>query len=76
MAKDSKELGSPVTPATVSPFQLSMPAKNAGSFKPGHAPMKGGGRPPGSLNRVTRTMKDAAVESPAEAGQVILKWLD
>ena len=46
-------------------------AATAGSWTKGTAPK--GGKPPGTLNRITRTMKAAAVEAAHELGQVPVK---
>jgi hypothetical protein len=55
----------------VTGVQLSNRAANSTSWKKGENPTKG--RTVGSLNKITRTMKDAAVEAANELGQLPLK---
>jgi hypothetical protein len=55
------------TPAEQQPDRARSPAPNTGNFSK-KQPDKNPGRPPGSLNKITRTMKDAAVAAAEELG--------
>jgi hypothetical protein len=68
MAEDSKEPAKPSGGTEVGPFRVRSAAPNAGSFTGNKQPDKNPGRPPGSLNKITRTMKDAAVAAAEELG--------
>jgi hypothetical protein len=56
-------------PTEIAPVRLRMPGANKGSFSEDNPP-RGRGRPAGSPNKATRTMKDAAVAAAEELGQV------
>jgi hypothetical protein len=55
----------------VTSVQLSNRHANATSWKKGGNPTKG--RHPGTLNKITRTMKDAAVAAAEELGHIPYK---
>jgi len=66
MAKDNKETSN--TSTVIPPLRGGMLPKHDRQFSATNQPAKNPGRPPGSLNKITRTMKDAAVAAAEELG--------
>jgi hypothetical protein len=60
----------------IAPLRLKSRHKsNRGMIAKGPDPKRHPGRPPGSLNKITRTMKDAAIAAAVELGQLDLdRW--
>jgi hypothetical protein len=60
----------------IAPLRLkSRRRSNRGMIAKGPDPKRHPGRPPGSLNKITRTMKDAAIAAAFELGQLGFdKW--
>jgi hypothetical protein len=60
-----------VTTVKIAPIRFRMPdaTRNSGMFSKDR-PRRGPGRPPGSVNKITRTMKDMAVAAATELGQL------
>jgi hypothetical protein len=73
---DKEDIGNPYgdPDEAIGPFRTRAPAKHAGQFSETNPPPRPG-RPKGSLNRITRTMKDAVVAAAEELGQIDFdKW--
>jgi hypothetical protein len=64
MAEDNKEPSKTTT--TIAPIRVGMPPPHDRQFSSTNQPAKNPGRPPGSMNKITRTMKDAAVAAAEE----------
>jgi hypothetical protein len=77
MAKRIKQMNTTVeVPDTLPVKRMRIGAPGGKPFPKGHDDRrKGNGRPPGSLNKITRTMKDALVAAAVELGQLHTdKW--
>jgi hypothetical protein len=64
-----KRSGEQAETLVMAPMRLAKRAATAGSWGKGEAPLSGG-RPPGAVNKITRTMKNAAVAAAEELGRL------
>jgi hypothetical protein len=75
MAKRSKIVSNKDGTVEVSLIRTRTIIRHGKQMAKGHDPRRANGRPPGSLNKITRTMKDALIAAAVELGQLhTSKW--
>jgi hypothetical protein len=72
MADDPSKQLAPTPPITTSGLQVGS-SRNETSFKKGHLPLPGGGRPRGSPNRIKADLSQMIINNAARAGFLELK---